>query len=114
MNVLATLTTAKGTKIELIAAAQGAVSVNANGKFVGMLEALTDNAAHGKVITLKGQQSIVPVGDSANLVVAAIAASKAAADKAKADADAHWAAHAQTPEGIYEAAMVRISRQEQE
>lgn len=109
MSKLGTLTTPKGATIDLVAASNGAVSVLANGKFVGMLDALVDTSAHGKVIKLKGVASVVAVGDASDLVIAAIAASKAiAAEKAQA-AQAKWDTYTNTAEGKCEALMAKIA-----
>ena len=114
MQALTTFTTAKGAKIELFAAATGKINVHANGKWIGVMASMVDNATHGKAITLVGQQTMIAVGAAANDVSSAInAAAQQAADAAK-QADQRWAAYAQTPEGKAEAMMNRFEREDRE
>jgi hypothetical protein len=114
MSALTTFTTAKGAKIELFVAAAGKINVHANGKWIGIMAAMVDNVAHGKVLTLVGQQTMIAVGNAADDVAAAIKdAAQQAADAAQ-QADQRWAAYAKTPEGKAEAMMTRFDREDRE
>lgn len=114
MNALTTFVSPRGSKIELFATQTGAVSVHANGKWVGIMAAIVDNATHGKVITLVGQATMIAAGAAADDVAAAVKAAAQQTAYAAQRADQQWAAHANTPEGKVEAMMARFDHEDRE
>jgi hypothetical protein len=114
MQALTTFKNPKGATIELFGANTGAINVHANRKWVGVVAAMVNNATHGKVLTLVGQQTMIAVGAAADDVAAAMTAAAQQAAGAERQAGQRWAAYAQTPEGKAEAMMARFDREDRE